>query len=49
MDGYRQLEEIGVTDVIAMPWLFEGVGFEAGIGPKKDAVKKFANEVISQF
>jgi len=49
VDGYRQLEDIGVTDVIAMPWLFEGVGFDAAIGPKKEAVKKFANEVISRF
>src|SRR4051794_20190925 len=49
VDGYRQLEDIGVTDVIAMPWLFEGVGFDAAIGPKKDAVKKFADVVMSQF
>lgn len=49
LDGYRQLEEIGVTDVIAMPWIFEDVGFDAALEPKKDAVKKFADEVISRF
>jgi probable F420-dependent oxidoreductase len=49
LDGYRQLAEIGVTDVIAMPWLFEGVGFEAPLEPKKDAIKKFADDIVSRF
>lgn len=49
LDGYRQLAEIGVTDVITVPWLFDGVGFDAGIGPKKDSIKKFADEIISKF
>jgi probable F420-dependent oxidoreductase len=49
LDGYRQLAEIGVTDVIAMPWLFEGVGFEAPLEPKQDAIKKFADDIISRF
>jgi len=49
LDGYRQLAEIGVTDVITVPWLFEGLGFDAGIEPKKDAIKKFADEVIEKF
>jgi len=49
LDGYRQLEDIGVTDVITVPWLFEGVGFDAGIQPKKDAIKKFADNIVSRF
>jgi len=49
LDGYRQLAEIGVTDVIAMPWILDGVGFEADIEPKKDSIKKFADKIIANF
>jgi probable F420-dependent oxidoreductase len=49
LDGYRELAEIGVTDVIAMPWLLEGHGFDAALAPKQDALKKFADEIITHF
>jgi len=49
LDGYRQLAEIGVTDVITMPWMFEGIGSEAEIGPKQDAVRRFGDRVIARF
>jgi probable F420-dependent oxidoreductase len=49
LDGYRQLAEIGVTDVITMPWRFEGLGAEAALGLKQDAVKRFADQVIAKF
>ncbi|WAL64147.1 TIGR03619 family F420-dependent LLM class oxidoreductase [Amycolatopsis cynarae] len=49
LDGYRQQAEIGVTDVITQPWVFEGVGFGDPLGPKKDAIKKFADEIISNL
>lgn len=49
LDGYRQLEEIGVTDVITIPWRFEGIDADAGLGPKQDAVKRFADQVIARF
>ncbi|ASR35032.1 LLM class F420-dependent oxidoreductase [Prauserella marina] len=48
-DGYRQQADIGVTDVITVPWVFEGLGFDAPLGAKKDAIKKFADETISHF
>jgi hypothetical protein len=35
--------------VVTQPWVFEGVGFDGPIGPKKDAIKKFADEIISKF
>jgi luciferase-like monooxygenase len=49
LDGYREQAEIGVTDAITQPWVFEGVGFDGPIGPKKDAIKKFADEIIGKF
>jgi probable F420-dependent oxidoreductase len=47
LDGYRQQAEIGVTDAIVVPWLFYGAGFDAGIAVKRDALHRFADEVIS--
>ncbi|MFD5826443.1 TIGR03619 family F420-dependent LLM class oxidoreductase [Lentzea sp. NPDC060358] len=49
VDGYRQLEEIGVTDVIVVPWLFHGVGFDGGLQAKKDGLRRFADEVLGEF
>jgi probable F420-dependent oxidoreductase len=49
LDGYRQLEEIGITDVITIPWLFDGVGFDAPLKPKADSIRRFAAQVIARF
>ncbi|MFD2421403.1 LLM class F420-dependent oxidoreductase [Amycolatopsis pigmentata] len=49
VDGYRQQADIGVTDVITQPWVFDGIGFDGPIGPKKDAIKKFADEIIAKL
>ena len=49
LDGYRQQADIGVTDAIAVPWVFDGLGFDAPVGPKKDSMKKFADEIINNF
>jgi probable F420-dependent oxidoreductase len=49
LGGYRELGGIGVTDVITVPWLLEGVGFDADVERKKDAVRKFGAEVIAKF
>jgi probable F420-dependent oxidoreductase len=49
LDGYRQQAEIGVTDAIVVPWLFYGVGFDGPLAAKKDGLRRFADEVISQM
>jgi probable F420-dependent oxidoreductase len=49
LDGYREQGDIGVTDILTMPWVFDGLGFDAPIGPKKDSIKKFGDEIISRF
>lgn len=46
--GYREQAEAGVTDAVVMPWVFEGLPFDAPVPAKVDAVKKFADEVISE-
>ena len=46
VDGHRDLAEVGVTDWIGMPWVFEGLGFDAPVEQKKDALKRFAETYI---
>lgn len=46
VDGHRELAEIGVTDNIVMPWLFEGLSFDAPLEQKKDSLKRFADTYI---
>ncbi|WET81404.1 hypothetical protein P3102_09390 [Amycolatopsis sp. QT-25] len=40
--------DIGVTDIITMPWVFDGLGFDAEVGPKLDSIKKFGDEIIAK-
>ncbi|MER7079038.1 probable F420-dependent oxidoreductase, Rv2161c family [Saccharopolyspora kobensis] len=47
--GYREQAEVGVTDAIVVPWLFDGHGFDADLRVKQDSIRKFADEVIGQF
>jgi alkanesulfonate monooxygenase SsuD/methylene tetrahydromethanopterin reductase-like flavin-dependent oxidoreductase (luciferase family) len=46
VDGHRDLVEAGVTDYIGMPWVFEGLSFDAPLEAKKDAMKRFAETYI---
>ncbi|RZQ60469.1 TIGR03619 family F420-dependent LLM class oxidoreductase [Amycolatopsis suaedae] len=47
LDGYREQAEAGVTDAITMPWVFDGLGFDADVEAKKASMKKFAEEIIA--
>ncbi|WP_409495197.1 TIGR03619 family F420-dependent LLM class oxidoreductase [Amycolatopsis sp. cmx-11-12] len=49
LDGYREQGDIGVTDIITMPWVFDGLGFDAEVGPKLDSIKKFGDEIIAKI
>jgi probable F420-dependent oxidoreductase len=49
LDGYRAQRDIGVTDALTVPWVFDGVGFDAEVGPKLDSIKKFGDKIISKF
>lgn len=46
VDGHRELAEVGVTDNIVIPWVFDGLGFEATLAEKKDSLKRFADTYI---
>jgi probable F420-dependent oxidoreductase len=46
VDGHRELVEIGVTDNIVIPWVFDGLGFHAPLGAKQDSMKRFADTYI---
>ncbi|MEV6232520.1 TIGR03619 family F420-dependent LLM class oxidoreductase [Saccharopolyspora shandongensis] len=47
VDGYREQAEIGVTDAIVVPWLFDGHGFDADLSVKQASIAKFAGNVIN--
>ncbi len=49
LDGYREQGDIGVTDIITMPWVFDGLGFDAEVGPKLNSIKKFGDEIIAKI
>lgn len=45
-DGYRRLEDDGVTEVITQPWMFYEGGPMATLQQKEDAIRRFAEEVF---
>ncbi|MER7012894.1 TIGR03619 family F420-dependent LLM class oxidoreductase [Saccharopolyspora sp. NPDC000359] len=49
VSGYREQAEIGVTDAIVVPWLFDGHGFDADLRTKQDSIRRFADQVIGEF
>lgn len=46
VDGYRKLEEAGVTHILTMPWPFYH-GETEDIDKKIDGVKRYADEIIA--
>ncbi|RRO17543.1 TIGR03619 family F420-dependent LLM class oxidoreductase [Saccharopolyspora rhizosphaerae] len=48
VDGYREQAEVGVTDAIVVPWVFDGHGFDAPLEAKLDSIRKFAADVIEK-
>ncbi|WP_372516664.1 TIGR03619 family F420-dependent LLM class oxidoreductase [Mycolicibacterium flavescens] len=46
VDGHRELAEAGVTDNILVPWVFEGLGFDAPLRDKQDSMRRFADTYI---
>jgi alkanesulfonate monooxygenase SsuD/methylene tetrahydromethanopterin reductase-like flavin-dependent oxidoreductase (luciferase family) len=45
-DGYRRLEEVGVTHLLTMPWAFYGSVGDT-LTEKTDALKRFGDEIIA--
>jgi probable F420-dependent oxidoreductase len=48
VDGCRRLEEIGVTHLQTMPWLFYG-GITDALDKKLEGLRRFADDVISKL
>lgn len=46
VDGHRDLAAAGVTDNIVIPWIFDGLGFDAPLDKKQDSLKRFADTYI---
>lgn len=45
-DQFRRAEEVGVTDVLTMPWVYHG-GFDLPLAQKLDGMRRFADEVVA--
>ena len=48
VDGYRRLEDAGVTHVQTMPWLYYG-GMTDSLEDKRAGLERFAEDVISRL
>jgi len=48
VDGYRRLEDLGATTLTTAPWILYGADPNS-LEEKKDALKRFADDVISKF
>lgn len=48
LDGYRRLEDLGVTHAQAVPWYFGGRDPES-LDTKRDAIARFGDEIISRY
>jgi probable F420-dependent oxidoreductase len=47
-DGYRRLEEVGVTHLLTMPWVFYG-GFTDDLGERRDGIARFAEDILARW
>ena len=48
VDGYRRLEEVGVTHIQTMPWLFYGLSGD-DLEQKQEGLRRFADDVIARM
>lgn len=46
LNGHRELAAAGITDNIVIPWMLEGLGFDAPLEKKQDSLKRFADTYI---
>jgi probable F420-dependent oxidoreductase len=49
LDGYRAQRDIGVTDAIVVPWLFDGIGFDGPLAAKQESLHRFAEKIITRM
>jgi probable F420-dependent oxidoreductase len=49
LEGYKELAEAGVTDVVTVPWMFYGVPWDGPLEDKVYGIRRFAKEVIEAW
>jgi probable F420-dependent oxidoreductase len=49
LDGYRELADIGVTDIVTIPWLLKGVPIDGPLQDKLDAIEDFGATTIAAW
>jgi probable F420-dependent oxidoreductase len=49
LDGYRAQAQIGVTDAVVVPWVFNGIGFDGELRAKQESLKRFAENIIDRM
>jgi probable F420-dependent oxidoreductase len=49
LDGYRQQADAGVTDAVVVPWVLDGLGFDADLPSKRDSLRRFADTVVTKL
>jgi hypothetical protein len=45
LDHYREMTDLGVTQIVTVPWLLQGM-VEDDVDKKCDAIRRFADEYI---
>jgi hypothetical protein len=48
VDGYKRLEEVGVTHLLTMPWVFYG-GTIDSVDSKREGIRRFGEEIIANM
>ena len=48
IEGYRRLEELGITHLMTMPWMFY-FGDTKKLEEKEEGVKRFAEDIIRKM
>jgi probable F420-dependent oxidoreductase len=46
LDQFKRAEEVGVTDLLTMPWAYHG-GFDQDLQGKLDGLHRFAEEIVA--
>ena len=49
LDGYKELEAAGATDIVTVPWVFYGVPMDGELEAKQDGIRQFAADVLEKW
>jgi probable F420-dependent oxidoreductase len=49
IDGYKELEAAGATDIVTVPWVFYGVPIDGDLEAKQDGIRQFAADVVAKW